>query len=211
MGQCTAGDRLFEAYLESVGLAVPEHEPDLGVGKRPDYVVELPSGERCVCEVKEFAATTNSLPGTSASLETVLKPVRSQVHEAARKLKYAASLGYPLVVVLTNPHFAPVFLGDRELVWALEGDPVVRVPTSGPATPLHTVGRNGELREDHQYVSAVAVVHARFPGETPCVAAYSPNSPAAKPLPPDLFCGPADAVLTYNWESGCYERDADPA
>ena len=52
---------MFEAYLRQRGIAVPEHEPDLGAKKRPDYLVEH-AGERCICEVKEFAQGTMSMP-----------------------------------------------------------------------------------------------------------------------------------------------------
>ena len=88
MGQRTAGDLLFEKYLEQHGLPIAEHEPDLGVSTRPDYVIER-DGFRCVCEVKEFARDTMSIPwnARTASMETVLKPFRSQIREAVRNLK----------------------------------------------------------------------------------------------------------------------------
>jgi len=41
MGQRTAGDKMFEAYLAERGFEVPDHEPDLGVETRPDYLVTL--------------------------------------------------------------------------------------------------------------------------------------------------------------------------
>jgi hypothetical protein len=64
--------------------------------------------------------------------------------------------------VLTNPHNAPVIVGEHELLWAIEGDPIVRVPVTRSAPPLHTVGRNGELRHDHAYITAVVVLHERL-------------------------------------------------
>jgi hypothetical protein len=57
----TAGELLFEEYLADHGYDAPQHERDLGVGKRPDYVVER-GGHRCVCEVKDFAPDASSLP-----------------------------------------------------------------------------------------------------------------------------------------------------
>jgi len=36
----TAGEEMFEAYLAAHHQPVPQHEPDLGVTKRPDYVIE---------------------------------------------------------------------------------------------------------------------------------------------------------------------------
>jgi hypothetical protein len=47
VGQKTAGDLMFEQYLREHGYAAVEHEPDLGVAKRPDYVIER-AGKRCV-------------------------------------------------------------------------------------------------------------------------------------------------------------------
>src|SRR5271165_4941938 len=99
---------MFERYLAEHGIAVPEHEPDLGIRARPEYVVEV-RGKCCLCEVKEFAESTNSLPGAGPWDGKVRhKPIRTQVHHGARKLREARGrLGMPLVVVLTNPRGAP--------------------------------------------------------------------------------------------------------
>ena len=178
MGQRTAGDLMFEAYVASCGLDVPEHEPDLGLLRRPDYLLNV-NGQTCLCEVKEFAPTTNSIPGAGTwPLTTVLKPIRRQVHEGARQLRAAAGLGHAFVVVLTNPHGAPVILGEQEFIWALEGDPVVRVPVGqyGSEEPVHTVGRNVELRHDHPYLTAV--VHLRqSESNEHSATAFIPSSP----------------------------------
>ncbi len=92
-----------------------------------------------------------------------MKPIRAKIHDAAPQLKAARGLGHPLVVVLTNPHGAPVVMGERELLWAIEGDPIVRVPlASAAAQPEHTVGWNGELRHDHAYITAVVVLYERL-------------------------------------------------
>jgi hypothetical protein len=166
MGERTAGDVMFEAFARERRYDISEHEPDLGSSKRPDYVIAR-GGERCIVEVKEFASTARSLPdqpgGGSTDPASVLKPVRSKLREAARQLKDVADLGLPLVAVLTNPHGAWVFLDARHMVWAMYGDPVVRMtvdPTIGAAVgePQHGVGRNGRLARDHQYISAVAVI-----------------------------------------------------
>lgn len=163
----TAGEEMFEAYLVEHGQDVPEHEPDLGVTKRPDYVIER-DGRKCVCEVKEFAPDTSSLPGagTMTSAEVVLKPIRSQIREAARQLKPLASSGLPLVVVITNPHGAWVETNPEHVIYAMYGDPAVRfnVNTATGAAegdPLFVVDRNGKLRGDHQYVSALTFVRHR--------------------------------------------------
>jgi hypothetical protein len=201
---------MFEAYLRDVGVDVPDHEPDLGVGKRPDYLVSL-DGHSCLCEVKEFAATTNSIPGAGTwSMDTVLKPIRSQVHEGARKLRAATGLGLPLVVVLSNPRQAAVVLGEQEVLWALEGDPVVQLPSRGRAVPVHTVGRNGELRYDHPYVTAVAVLAQSYSGEHHATV-FVPSSADAVPLPDVFFRGPRDRVLEYSFDPQAYVAVHDPA
>lgn len=168
MGDRTAGDLMFEAYVAEQNYPAPQHEPDLGTTKRPDYLIER-DGERCVVEVKQFAPDTRSFPDQRAgttTVEAILKPIRSQIREAARQLKDVAQLGLPLVVMLTNPHGAFVILGNRELVWAMYGDPVVVMDidvTVGGAVgePRHEVGRNGRLARDHQYISAVAILSRR--------------------------------------------------
>jgi hypothetical protein len=168
MGDRTAGDLLFEADARERGYELSEHEPDLGRARRPDYVIGR-DGLQCVVEVKQFAATTRSFPDQrfgSTDLATVLKPIRSQLREAARQLKDVSDLGLPLVAVLTNPNGATVNLGEREMVWAMYGDPVVRMtidPEIGAAVrdPEHGVGRNGRLARDHQYIGAVAVIGER--------------------------------------------------
>lgn len=203
---------MFEAYLREQEVPVPEHEPDLGVGKRPDYLIAL-HGHTCLCEVKEFAPTTNSIPGSGSwPMDTVLKPIRSQVHEGARKLRAAKGLGHPLVVVLTNPHHAPVILGEREVLWALEGDPVVRMQVgsvTGP--PIHTVGHNGELRHDHPYLTAVVVLfRSLLEPEHHAATVYIPSSSEAVTLPEVFFRGPRDRVLEYSFDRQAYVAVHDP-
>lgn len=127
MGDRAAGEVMFEAHLSEHGYDSPEHEPDLGTVKRPDYVIES-DGHRCVVEVREFDPATRSFPDRpfgSTDLATVLKPVRGQIREAARQLKDVSHLGMPLGVMLTNPHGAFVIMGTNEMVWAMHGDPIV--------------------------------------------------------------------------------------
>jgi hypothetical protein len=204
---------VFEAYLAERGYDVPEHEPDLGVDRRPDYLLAL-DGHTCLCEVKEFAPTPNSIPGAGSwSMETVFKPIRTQVHEGARQLRAAAKLGHPLVVVLTNPHQAPVILGEQEVLWGLEGDPVVRVPVGkhGSGSPVHTVGHNGELRHDHPYLTAVAVLHqSLYEPQDHSATVFIPSSPTAVYLPDVFFRGPRDRVLEYSFEQEACVAVHDP-
>jgi hypothetical protein len=72
----------------------------------------------------------------------------------------------PLVAALTNPHGAWVFLDELHMVYAMYGDPVVRMtidPTTGAAVgdPEPGVRGNGRLARDHQYISAVVVISER--------------------------------------------------
>lgn len=53
-------------------------------------------------------------------------------------------------------------MGERELLWAIEGDPVVRARVESSAPAVHTVGRNGELRSDHACITAVVVLYERL-------------------------------------------------
>jgi hypothetical protein len=72
MGQRTAGNEVFEAYLRERDVSIPVHEPDFGIGKRADYLVTLGS--------------------VSWPMTTVLKPICSKVHEGSRQLRRA---GHP--------------------------------------------------------------------------------------------------------------------
>jgi hypothetical protein len=163
----TLGERLFEAYLAEHDYPEPAFEPDLGVAKRPDYLVAR-AGSEAVCEVKEFDAKANPPPvgGGMRSMVDVLRPVRQKIRDAAKQLKPLRDCGRPLVVVLANPQGAFVRLGPREMVWAMYGDPAFEF-TADPATGESVgeagfvVTRNGRLRNDHPYVSAVVVVSAR--------------------------------------------------
>jgi hypothetical protein len=240
MGQRSDGDRLFERYLAERGIAIPEHEPDLGIGRRVDYSVVI-GRHTCLCEVKEFAPTTQSvIPG---SMHDLLKPIRAKIHDAAPQLKAARSLGQPLVVVLTNPNSAPVVMGEREMLWAIEGDPIVRVALASGAQAEHTVGRNGELRHDHAYITAVVVLYERLhardyydelaeqsrerahderiraildgrqeasEGGYLVAHTFIPGGAEAVPLPHVFFRGDRDVVWEYSYDEQRYFVVQDP-
>ena len=128
----------------------------------------------------------------------------------------------PLVVVITNPHGATVITGDREVIWAMYGDPVVRMTISketGAAVgdAVFTVDRNGKLRGDHQYISAVAFVrtHIRLtdvPAEVAATDTYQTVdvfktlSPSAVPLPDVFFDGPHDRLFDYDPAEEAYRQ-----
>jgi hypothetical protein len=212
MGERTDGDRLFEDYLRHTGVAVPEHEPDLGIGVRIEYLLDV-GGERCATEVKEFDPSSWPIRSGTISEQERFKPHRTQIHQAARKLRRAKDLGHPLVVVLTDPHRALFgLLTPQDVVAAMMGDLSVRVPVSpvlgGPVGPASfAAGRNGELRHDHPYVSAVTVIN----NESGYLRAFTfiTKSAEAVPLSPVFFRAPDDWVWEYNDEhshdAGAYE------
>jgi hypothetical protein len=137
----------------------------------------------------------------------MLKPIRGQIHEAAKKLKKAKDLRYPLVVVLTDPrHALSGLIGPQEMVAAMMGDLAVRVPVSarGPVGPaMLGAGRNGELRHDHAYISAVTVIHERVMGDL-VAHTFVTHSPEAMPLAPQFFSGDEDSIFDYSGEEGTY-------
>lgn len=197
MGQRTAGDLIFERYLAERGVPVPEHEPDLGIGVRPEYVVEL-DGERCIVEVKEFAPGSWPIRRGVTEQQQQHKPIRGQVKDAAQKLKKARALKLPLVVVLTDPHRAlEGLLRPVEMGAALRGDLMLQVrPSRSDAGAWVSLehGRNGKLRNDHPYITAVVVVQERFDG-THRSDTYITHSPGAEALPGAFFAGADDDDL----------------
>ena len=164
------GELLFEAYLAEHGYPEPAYEPDLGVRTRPDYVVARGETE-AVCEVEEFDPDSGWAPGKAGpsgmrSMEDVLRPVRYKIRAAARQLKPLAGSGRPLVIVLANPGGAWVGLSPREIVWAMYGDPAFAFSVDSRTGEAMDEGgfittANGKLRNDHPYISAVAVVSQR--------------------------------------------------
>ena len=207
---------MFENYLAERGIAVPEHEPDLGIRVRPEYLVEV-DGERCIVEVKSFARGSWPIRRGSNSQERTLKPMRRQIHDAARKLRLARGLDLPLVVVLTDPiQELWSVLGPDYLIPAIQGDLSVVVPiltsgggAAGPASLVN--GRNGELRNDHPYISAVVAVHElqASPGSYRSDA-YVTHSPQAVALASVFFSGESDAFYDYSEATDTYTlRPAD--
>ena len=194
---------MFERYLEHHGFESPEHEPDLGIGVRPEYLLER-EGNRCLMEVKEFAPESNPIKASGTySQEQTLKPIRRQIHEAARKLRQARELQIPLVVVLTDPNRALTgLMRPMEMIAALRGDLMVVAPPFGP--DQLTTARNGELRNDHPYVSAVVAIEEDLFGGKHRADTFLTNSPEAEALSPVFFAGERDAIFDYSSETGTY-------
>jgi hypothetical protein len=216
--QLEAGEVLFEQYLVEHGLDVPPHEPDLGVGKRPDYVIER-DGHRCVCEVKEFSRDASSLPRTvgysSSGMDLMLKPIRPQIRQAAPQLKPVAALGLPLVVVIANPHGATVFTDANHVICAMYGDLAVRMRidrSTGAAVgePRWIADRNGKLTNDHPYISAVAMLRQYQAGGLG-IDVFKAASPSATPVPGVFFDGPCDRVYEYDPATEAFVQVRGPA
>jgi hypothetical protein len=131
MGQRTDGDLTLEAYAAERGFDLSEHEPDLGIGVRIEYVIGC-DGEDAITEVKEFALDSWPIKRSGTySEEQMLKPIRSQIHEAARKLKKAAGLGKPLVAVIIDPKRVMADrTGPTQMIGAIMGDLSIRMPVS---------------------------------------------------------------------------------
>lgn len=157
----------FDEYVRAHGHDPGKPEPDLGVEKKPDRLITW-NGHQVVCEIKQFESNPFSrLLGTARfgtlDVAEVLNPVRRKVSRAAEQLKPLANSELPLVIVLANPKGQPVAFSTDELIWALYGDPIIKLTISkesgeAPAPAEHTVGRNSRLLRNHQYVSAVVAL-----------------------------------------------------
>ncbi|MFI7033682.1 hypothetical protein ACIBK1_33625 [Microbispora rosea] len=174
----TMAEDWFDQYLVERGYTW-QVEPDVGLLgriKNPDRLVSA-HGFEVVCEVKSFntpglfadaefrrSEDGNRVAGPkSRSMKDALKPLRSQIKQAAAQLKAAQSLGHPLMVVMANPMNCPVPSDDMSLMAAMYGDHELHGtldPDTGEiAEWTMTLGRNGKLTMDHPYVSAVAWLH----------------------------------------------------
>lgn len=198
MGQRTDGDNIAEAYFIAREYTVSEHEPDLGIGVRIEFKIEH-GGDGCLTEVKEFdleSAPMTDGKGRWCQKET-LKPIRGQIHEGARKLKKANDLGLPLVVVLVDAQGAMQgLLNPPQIIAAMKGDREIQIPARGPVVaPTLAAGRNGKLRNDHPYLSAVTVLHRNW--DKYLAHTFVTHSPGATPLSPAFFSGPEDVVFDY--------------
>ena len=163
------GEALFERYLKANGYEVLAYEPDLGTGKRPDYLIQ--AGEQgVVVEVESF--NTPPMPLTPRSgfvnMAPHLKKVRNKISDGAEQLK--GIKGYPLVVVIANPRNSWMPLEGPMFIGALFGDMQVSFARDGSL--FFHAGRNGRLQVtepdgsvhgNHPYLSAVAVLRFVYP------------------------------------------------
>lgn len=160
-----AAEARVARYLNERGYAFAI-EPDLGIAKRPDFVVTA-EGHTVVAEVKAFdtyGMFTDAVPNQlmARSLKEALRPIRRQISNAAVQLRELQGRGWPLVVFLDNPAGRPIPIDSPYMVVsAMYGDIQMEaaVSTDGSLGDLRAVaGRNGKLTNDHPYISAVAVV-----------------------------------------------------
>lgn len=165
--KATASEVWFDEYVRSRGQEPGKPHPDLGISAKPDRLITW-NGHEVVCEIKQFESSPyKGLPegGGVIDVTKVLGQVRRKITRAAtEQLKPLADSDWPLVIVLANPKGYPVSFSGWEMVSALYGDPVIQIPintitgaASGPA--IHTVGKNGRMLRNHQYVSAVVALH----------------------------------------------------
>jgi len=152
----TESEQWFDEYLDMHGYTY-KCEPDLGVPKAPDRLIDR-IGIESVCEIKEFGADamTRRWPeggrqmGTFSTSEWMLG-VRRQITNAAEQLEPLSGRGWPLVIVLANPQGFNVPLeAPTELLEAMYGDLQVTFPldttTGSPAgEPQWVLGGGGRL------------------------------------------------------------------
>jgi hypothetical protein len=97
--------------------------------------------------------------------DEVYRPMRNAVREAARQLRPLSGSRFPLVVLLANPMGFHVDLSIDRLVEAMYGNPGWVGgfnPDEGRVENLRfEYGRDGRLRNDHPYISGVAILHER--------------------------------------------------
>ena len=168
------GELLFERYLAENGCTF-EYEPDLGISRRPDYLVHR-DGAEVVCEVKSFPQPAVPAPSRhgSAPIAEILAPVRNKIRDAARQLRPLQGNGLALVVTLALAQNSPIVLGAAMMLSAMYGDltpsPEAQ-PGAGQAGRWY-YGRNGKLRNDHPYISAGAVLQRRTASDEALIRLY---------------------------------------
>lgn len=207
----TLSERWFRQYLGTHGY-VWTYEPDLGIPKKPDFLVSRGT-DKFVCDVKEFDPEASKLAAFEREIvlsgqamaywvEDFPDTLRNGIRDKAKQLKKLEGCGLPLVIVLANPHQAPVDLSADGLVEAIAGDLGVSFaydPSTGEARsgPRPFFGRNGVLRRDLQYISAVVALRPTISdlgagGEE--ISAHVVHVPGrtATPLPSSVFDSPVD-------------------
>jgi hypothetical protein len=167
-GNSPESEAWFDRYVAEHGRDPGEAEPELGIEKNPDRLIRWNDVE-VVCEIKQFERDPFGLLLNRVGvlgLTSALRQVRKAIERAAKQLKPLDGSGRPLVVVLANPKQMPVPFSSHEILWALYGDPVWKIPisaaTGGPVGEAsYGMDRNGQLRNQHRYLSAVVALRHR--------------------------------------------------
>jgi hypothetical protein len=200
-------ERWFERYLLEHGYEY-YYEPDLGVPTRPDFLIRR-DGVEVVCEVKGFdqpPPLERRLRGTShatmVSDDEVYGPMRNAVREAARQLKPLAGSKWPLVVVLANPMGFYVHLSLDRLLEAMFGNPGLVGDYNAEEGRVeefrYELGRDGRLRNDHPYISGVAILRERdlaYEYEAQWHTEWKKGRPARDPADWDQAIAEAQAAI----------------
>lgn len=217
----TDGDALVQRCLLDRGYTEAEqHEPDLGITRRPDFLVHH-AGRPVVIEVKT-PSTSPILKRTkivgpnrafTMGADELHKPIRSAVKEASEQLKPLRERRCALVVAVANPHGLLFDHSAAMVLGALYGNQAVVLPYDNATGTLNAEAaaarftRNGKLTNDHPYVSGVVLVDPG-PDGVPVARAFETITAAvtgeAVSLPLGMFAGPHDR--RYSWR-----REGDDA
>lgn len=197
----------FRVYCDSLGLRA-EYEPDLGITKRPDFIVRSGSFP-VVCEIKTFKpggafALKEGQKFIIRDLTDGLKIIRNSIREAATQLRPLSARGVPLVIILADPCGAQVPLS--ETLYAMYGNMQALVSKTdgieGSTWTLYAT-RDGKLRDNHTYISAVLVLEqvASQPLDL-CATIIETMGKNAVTLPEGLFAGPNDRRWRLDKQAG---------
>lgn len=205
----TESESWFDQYLASNGYQAEVH-PDLGTGKRPDYLVSR--GEACfVCELKQFDKSPFDKANRVGAMDRY-KPLRGSVKAACVQLGDLRRSGLPLVILLANPNALFIDTSWQNVFYALYGDEAIQIrvsPGEGGESPRSrgfeedvqlVPGRNGRIRTLGQYVSAVGMLRRDEDGTY--VEIIESLSGTATPLPRTVFDGHRDTRWVPDFERG---------
>lgn len=196
----TVSESIFERVCDRRGvlyrkLATRENQ------RTPDYLI-LPSGEKVVVEVKQIEPNDEDreLRKKSKKGETTgwwsdnNTRIRRKIKQCAKQLKAVAKGRCPSVLMLYDDREIKI-IGNEDFLEAMYGDEelTLAVPLDGgEPEPLGVgFGGNRQLTEQQRrYISAVAIMRQKFPGEWVVVMFH--NVFASRPLDPDVASSFAD-------------------
>jgi hypothetical protein len=157
----------FDRYVAEHGQNPGDSEPDLGIEESPDRLITW-KDQQVVCEIKEFGADVVRSTGRVQSIGATrwYRPVREKVHQGARQMRELRDSEVPRVVVLANPQGMFIPLKTADVIYALYGNPGYTFqvdPATGAAVtePQAFAGRDGEITNDHPYLSGVLILRHR--------------------------------------------------